>query len=93
MESNKNWLPILLAVIYTNRNVTGTTKQDSRISWLAQIGFAAFGKGVQLIIGLPYDETQQISRLTSSCSIRANESLTGRLRIELDFDPKVNLAK
>ncbi len=29
-----------------------TTRQGSRVSCLAQTGFAAFGKGVQLISGL-----------------------------------------
>ncbi len=31
----------------------------SRVSCLAQTGFAAFGKGVQLISGPPYDETDE----------------------------------
>ncbi len=33
--------------------------QGSRASCLAQSGFAAFGKGVQLISGSPYAETEQ----------------------------------
>ncbi len=33
-----------------------TTKQGGRVSSLAQTGFAAFGKGVQLISGCPYAE-------------------------------------
>ncbi len=37
-----------------------TTKQDSRVSWLAQTRFAAFGNK-----GSPFDETEQLSRLTS----------------------------
>ncbi len=41
-----------------------TTRQGSRINCLTQTGFAAFGKGVQLISGPPYDETKQLSRLT-----------------------------
>ncbi len=48
-----------------------TTEQDSRVIWLAQAGFAAFGKGMQLISEPPYDETEQLSRLTSSSGIIA----------------------
>ncbi len=43
-----------------------TTRQGSRASCVAQTGFAAFGKGVQLISGSPYAETKQLSRATSS---------------------------
>ncbi len=35
-------------------------RQGSRVSCLAQTGFAAFGKGVQLISGSPYAQTEQI---------------------------------
>ncbi len=45
-------------VIYTNLNLACTTRQGSRVSCLAQTGFAAFGKGVQLISGSPYAETE-----------------------------------
>ncbi len=48
----------------SNRDFTYTTRQGSRVSCLAQVGFAAFGKGVQLISGSPYAETEQLSRLT-----------------------------
>ncbi len=48
-----------------------TTKQGSRVSCLAQIGFAAFGKGVQLISGPAYTETEELSRLTSSSGLIA----------------------
>ncbi len=34
--------------------LTYTTRQGSRVSCVAQTGFAAFGKGVQLISGPPY---------------------------------------
>ncbi len=34
--------------------------QVSRVSWLAQAGFAAFGKEAQLISDLPYAETEQL---------------------------------
>ncbi len=44
-------------VMYTNWTLTYTTKQGSRVGWVAQTGFAAFGKAVQLISGSPYDET------------------------------------
>ncbi len=37
--------------------------QSRRVSCLAQTGFAAFSKGVQLISGSPYAETEQLSRL------------------------------
>ncbi len=37
--------------LYTNRDLTYTTRQGSRVSCLAQTAFAAFGKGVQLISG------------------------------------------
>ncbi len=58
-------------VMYTTWNWTYTTKQDSRGSCLAQAGFAAFGKEVQLVNGFPYDETELISRLTSPRGIFA----------------------
>ncbi len=51
--------------------MTFTTRQGSRVNCLAQIGFAAFDKGVQLISGSPYAETEQLSRLTSPCGILA----------------------
>ncbi len=41
-------------------NLTYTTNQGSRVSWLAQVEFAAFGKGVQLISGFPFVETEHI---------------------------------
>ncbi len=34
----------LLVVVYTNWNLTNTTERGSRISWLAQAGFATFGR-------------------------------------------------
>ncbi len=40
-------------LVYTKGNLTYTR----RISCLVQTDFAAFGKRVQLISGLPYDET------------------------------------
>ncbi len=43
-------------------NLTYAIKQGSRVSCLAQTGFAAsFGEGVQLISGSPYAETEQLS--------------------------------
>ncbi len=42
---------------YTNWNLAYTARQGSRVSCLAQTGFAAFGKAVQLISGSPYAET------------------------------------
>ncbi len=63
VEASKSWLPILLLVVYINWNLTYTTRQGSRVSYLAQTGFAAFSKGVQLISGSPYAE---IESLTSS---------------------------
>ncbi len=53
VEASKSWLSILLLAINTNRDLTYTTRQGSRVSCLAQTGFAAFGKGVQLIRGSP----------------------------------------
>ncbi len=47
-----------------------TTRQGRRVSCLAQTGFAAFGKGVQLS-GSPYAEAEQLSRLTSPSGILA----------------------
>ncbi len=47
--ASKNWLPILLLVVYQNWNFTYTTRQGSRVSCLTQTGFAAFGEGMQLI--------------------------------------------
>ncbi len=46
-------LSISLVVICPNKNLTYTTKQDSRVSCVAQTGFAAFGKGVQFLITKP----------------------------------------
>ncbi len=37
--------------------MTSTTKRFSRVS-IVRISFAAFGKGVQLICGSPYAETE-----------------------------------
>ncbi len=48
-----------------------TTKQDSRASCLAQAGFAAFDRGVQLISGSTYAETEQLSRLNLQSGIFA----------------------
>ncbi len=36
-----------------------STRQGSWVSYLAQTGFAAFDKGVQLISGTHYAETEQ----------------------------------
>ncbi len=49
--------------LYTNRDLTYTTRQGSRVSCLAQTAFAAFGKGVQLISGSSYAETEQLSEI------------------------------
>ncbi len=57
--------------MYPNWNLTDTTRQGSRVSCLAQTGFAAFVKGVQLISGSPFTETEQLSRLTSPSGILA----------------------
>ncbi len=46
-------------------------ESGSRVSCLAQTSFAAFGKGVQLIGGSPYAESEQLSRLTSPSGILA----------------------
>ncbi len=46
-------------LIYPNKHLTFTTNQGSRVSWLAQTGFAAYGKLVQLISGYPLAETEQ----------------------------------
>ncbi len=66
-------LVIKLSVYHLHKmwNLTFTTKQGSRVSWLAQMGFTAFGKGVQLISGSPYDETEELCRLALSRSIPA----------------------
>ncbi len=37
-----------------------SNKQYRRVSWWAQTSFAAFGKGVQLICGPPYDKTEHL---------------------------------
>ncbi len=50
---------------------TYATKQGSRASWLAQMGFAAFGKGVQLISGSPYAGTEQLPQLDLVCGFLA----------------------
>ncbi len=44
-----------------NWNLPNTKRQGSHVSCLAQAGFDAFGKGVQLISGSPYAETEQLS--------------------------------
>ncbi len=36
----------------TDQNLIYTNKQDSLVSWLAQTGFAAFGKVAQLVNSL-----------------------------------------
>ncbi len=43
-------------------NLMYTTRQGCRVSCLAQTGFGAFGKGMQLIGESPYAETEQLSR-------------------------------
>ncbi len=48
-----SWLLIVIVVIHAKWNLTYTTKQGSRVGCLTQTGFAAFGKGVQLISGPP----------------------------------------
>ncbi len=53
---------LLILVVYAI-NLMYTTRQGSRVSCLAQTGFAAFDKGVQLISGSPYAETEQLSHL------------------------------
>ncbi len=71
-NSNLCVLLITLIVVYTRWNLTYTTRQGSRVSWLAQPGFAtSFGKGVQFISGSPYAETEKLSRLTSPSGILA----------------------
>ncbi len=60
MEASKVPLPVLL-VVYAIWNLIYTSKEGSHVSCLAQTGFAAFGKGVQLISA----ETEQLSQLTS----------------------------
>ncbi len=57
--------------INTNWNLTYTTKVVDWVNWLAQVGYAAFGKGVQLISESSYDETEQLSRLNSPIGILA----------------------
>ncbi len=52
MEASKNLLAIV-CMVYAKLNLTFTTKQYSRVSCVAQPGFAVFGKGVQLISGFP----------------------------------------
>ncbi len=47
------------------------SKQGCRVLGLAQTGFTAFGKGVQLIHGPPYDETKHFFQLTSLSGICA----------------------
>ncbi len=49
--------------LYKLWNLTFTTKQGSRVSWLAQTGFAAFGNEVQLISVSPYVETEDFTDL------------------------------
>ncbi len=46
-------------------------RQGIRVSCLAETGFAAFGKVVQLISGSNYAETEQLSRLTLLSGILA----------------------
>ncbi len=44
---------------------------EALIAPQSQTGFAAFGKGVQLISESPYAETEQLSRLASPSGILA----------------------
>ncbi len=58
--------------VYTNWNSTYVIKQSSQIRWWAQDGFAAFAKGVQMLIsGSPFAETEQLSKLKSESGILA----------------------
>ncbi len=61
--SQQGGLPSLLVIVYSSYDLTYTTKQGSRVSWSARTGLAAFGKGVQLISGSLFVETEQRSRL------------------------------
>ncbi len=54
-------------LIYVNWKLPYATKHSSRASCLAKTGFAAFGKGVQLIGGKPND----FQKLTSPSGILA----------------------
>ncbi len=63
--------PKLIILQFLNLDLTYATRQGSRVSCLAQTGFAAFGKGVQLISGSPYAEAEQLSRLTSPSGMLA----------------------
>ncbi len=38
--------------------IEARTKQGNRVSSLGQVGLTAYGKGVQLISGSPYAETE-----------------------------------
>ncbi len=60
------WFCVILAIWspkysgFKSWNLAFTTKQGSQADCLAQIGFAAFVKGRQLISGLPFTETEQL---------------------------------
>ncbi len=53
----------LLRLASYTESVRHNSKQDNRVSFLAQTGIAAFGKGMQLISGSPYAEAEPISQL------------------------------
>ncbi len=50
-------------------NLSCATKQGNWVSGLVRAGFAAFGKGVQLISEPPYAEVEKLSLLTALCVI------------------------
>ncbi len=52
-------VPLKLTTNFTCSSIP--IKQDSRPDQLTRTGFAAFGKGMHLIKGSPYDESDQLS--------------------------------
>ncbi len=70
---------------YTNLKLAYTTKQHSRVSWLTQTGFAAFGKGIQLIGGSSNEKTVQISRLSSPSGILSTPCLVAYVNFQFGY--------
>ncbi len=55
-------------------------EQGSRVSWLAQTSFAAFGKGVQLVSGSPYTVYTTKSKVGKQLLLAASTSSHIQLR-------------
>ncbi len=60
---------------------TFITKQGTRVSWLAQNSFDAFGKGVQLVSGSYCAETERLLTISNETYRRGSEKAIASISI------------